>query len=114
MADYPSQQAMSEGVSNTANSVKDNIQSTMNDFSSKNVMNAGNDFLAANSMVAKFMFIVLVLIIFLILLNLGIYFVYWITSPSKSPYLFKGMISGNQYFPPISQDPAGKNAGQAD
>lgn len=110
MSDYANTQAMSEGVSNTANAVKENIQSSMDDFSSKNVMNAGNEFLAANSMVAKFMFIVLVLIVFLILLNLGIYFVYWVTSPTKSPYLFNGMISGSQYFPPISQNPAGKNS----
>jgi len=106
----PSKEAVAEGVSNAANSVKESLQSTMNDFSSKNAMNAGSDFLAANSMIAKFLFIVLVLIVFLGLLNIGMYFVYWVTSPTKSPYIIKGMLNGTKYYPPVSQDPASKNA----
>ena len=105
----PSKEAVAEGISNAANSAKENLQSTMNDFSSKNVMNAGSDFLAANSMIAKFMFIVLVLIVFLILLNLGMYLVYWLTSPNRSPYIIKGMLAGTAYYPPVSQDPGGSN-----
>jgi hypothetical protein len=105
----PSKEAVAEGISNAANSAKENLQSTMNDFSSKNVMNAGSDFLAANSMIAKFMFIVLVLIVFLILLNVGMYLVYWFTTPNTSPYIIKGMLTGTSYYPPVSQDPGGSN-----
>jgi hypothetical protein len=105
----PSKEAVAEGVSNAASSVKDSIQSTMDDFSSKNAMNAGSEFLAANSMIAKFMFIVLVVIVFLFLLNIGMYFVYWVTGPTKSPYIIKGMLNGTKYHPPVSQDPASKN-----
>lgn len=105
----PSKEAVAEGISNAANSAKESLQSTMNDFSSKNVMNAGSEFLAANSMIAKFMFIVLVVIVFLILLNLGMYFVYWVTSPNRSPYIINGMLTGTSYYPPVSQDPGGSN-----
>jgi hypothetical protein len=104
----PSKEAVAEGVSNTANSVKESLQSTMNDFSSKNVMNAGSEFLAANSMIAKFMFIVLVVIVFLFLLNVGMFFLYWVTGPNRSPYVIKGMLNGTKYYPPVSQDPSNK------
>jgi hypothetical protein len=101
----PDTAQVSEGVSNAANSIKESMGSTMDDFSSKNVMNASNEFLASNSMIAKFMFIVLVLIVFLILLNLGMYLVYYLTNPNTSPYIFTGMKSGTEYSAPVSQDP---------
>jgi hypothetical protein len=55
------------------------------------------------------MFIVLVVIVFLFLLNIGMYFVYWVTGPTKSPYIIKGMLNGTKYHPPVSQDPSNKN-----
>jgi hypothetical protein len=64
----PSGENIQQGISNAASNVKESVSSTMNDFSSKSVMNASKEFLESNGMVAKFAFIVMVLIIFVILL----------------------------------------------
>jgi hypothetical protein len=77
----------------------------MDDFSSKNVMNASSEFLSANSMIAKFMFIVLVLIVFMFLLNIGMLLVYYFASPTTTPYLVHGLRSGTAEKI-VSQDPA--------
>jgi hypothetical protein len=81
----------------------------MNDFSSKNVMNASKEFLESNGMIAKFAFIILVVIIFAVLLNLGMWVVSSIMEPSKSPYIINGLINGQQPMM-VSQDPSNKKA----
>jgi len=86
-------------------SVKTTINDTMNDFSSKSVMNASNEFLAANTILAKFLFILLVLIVFMAVLNLGLAFVYYFTSPSTTPYLIYGLLPGSQTTV-VSQNPS--------
>ena len=61
------QQNLSEGVatvSNNISSVKETVGNTLNEFSSKDVMNASTEFLESNSIIAKFAFLVLVIIIF--------------------------------------------------
>jgi hypothetical protein len=66
------QQNLSEGVatvSNNIDSVKQNIGNTLNEFSSKNIVNASTDFLESNSIIAKFAFLVLVIIIFMFILQ---------------------------------------------
>jgi hypothetical protein len=87
-------------ASNTVNTVKDSL----NSFSSTNYINAGREFLESNSMIAKFVFIIFIVIVFVILFNLGIYLITWFSQSSLSPYLIKGLINGNQ-FKHISQDP---------
>jgi len=76
-------------------SVKENIGNTLNEFSSKESVNASNDFLNSNSIIAKFAFIILILILFVFLFNLGISLILYFTSPSKSPYIVKGLIPGS-------------------
>ena len=104
----PSGEDVAEGVKNTSDSVKDTFKSTMDDFSSKSIMNASTEFLQSNSMIAKFMFILLVLIVFMVLLQLGFAFVYYMTQPNTSPFLVSGMLPGN-YAQTITQDPASGN-----
>jgi hypothetical protein len=57
-------------VTDTINSVKENVSNTLNEFSSKSVVNASSDFLQSNSIIARFAFIILVLIGFMFLLYL--------------------------------------------
>ena len=59
---------INQGIS----SIKENVDNTLNDFSSKGVVNASNEFLNSNSIIAKFAFIILILILFVFLFNLGI------------------------------------------
>ena len=105
----PSTESIQQGISNAASSVKSTVAGTMQDFSSKNLMNASNEFLESNSMVAKFAFIILVLIVFVVLLNLGMWAVSLFMEPSRSPYIINGLISGQQPMT-ISQDPSNKKA----
>jgi hypothetical protein len=101
------QQNLSEGiqtVSSNIESVKQNIGNTLNEFSSKNVVDASTDFLESNSLIAKFAFLVLVLIVFMFLLNLGIMLIGYFTQPSNNPYIVKGTINGNEAAT-ISQNP---------
>jgi Concanavalin A-like lectin/glucanases superfamily len=98
-------ESIGQGISGAADSVKSAVSSTMNDFSSSNVMNASNEFLSANGIIAKFMFIVLVLIVFMFLLNVGMALVYYFASPTTTPYLVHGMRSGTAEKI-VSQDPA--------
>jgi hypothetical protein len=107
----PGKEDLTSGVQSTvANaqsgvaSAKESIAQTLNDFSSKNVMNASSEFLNANSLIAKFLFLVLLLIVFLILLRIGTSIVSFFLSPSKQPYLAKGTTSGNANLTVI-QDP---------
>lgn len=98
-----------QGISNAAASMKDSVAGTMNDFSSKNVMNASNEFLESNGMVAKFAFIILVVIVFVIILNLGMWALSAFLEPSRSPYIINGLINGQQPIM-VSQDPSNKKA----
>jgi hypothetical protein len=68
-------------------------------------MQGSKDFLASNSLVAKFAFLLLVLIIFVMLLRFGVQILNMIFSPSGSPHLLNGMIDAKHYKV-IQQDPS--------
>ena len=93
-------QNVSSGVAN----IQSSINNTLNEFSSKSVVGASQEFLNSNSIIAKFVFIILVLIVFMFLANLGIMLIGYFTQPSKTPYLVSGMVDGNSALV-ISQDP---------
>lgn len=67
-------------------------------------LDGSNEFLNSNSMVAKFAFIIFVLIFFVIILRSGISFISWLLTPSPNPFLLKGMIDAKQMMQ-IPQDP---------
>lgn len=84
-----------------------NVQSNMDDFS-KSAATATSDsgFLDANGLIAKFAFLVLAIIVFLVALNLGIRLIYYFMNPQSSyVYLIKGMKDGTRGTT-ISQDPS--------
>jgi hypothetical protein len=68
-----------------------------------------NEFLASNSLVAKFAFLLLVVFAFVILLNVGISILARFLQPTDSPHLIDGMVDAKQLivFP---QDPADSSA----
>jgi hypothetical protein len=95
------------GIQNAAASVtaaKESLQNSLKDFSSQNAVNAGKDFLASNSIIAKFVFLILVVIAFLILMRFGIFLINYFTSAVKNPYVIKGLLPGNSNIV-ITQDP---------
>jgi hypothetical protein len=97
--------AASDRISDASESVKSSIDG----FSDRGVLGAGNDFLESNTIVAKFAFIIMVLIAFLFLLNLGVLLIGYFTQPKKNPYLISGtMNAANEVI--VYQDPNNTNA----
>ena len=65
-------------------------------FQSNKYLSGTKDFLSSNSLLAKFAFLLLVIIVFVILLQAGIYFLTWLFSPNQDPVLLKCMLPGKQ------------------
>jgi len=66
-------------------------------------------FLESNSLVAKFSFLVMVLIVFIFLFNLGVKLIGYFTKAASSPFLINGTMNGSTEVI-IPQDPKNKNA----
>ena len=94
-------------VENIVNNVKTNVTNKLDEFGPKKntIFKYGSDYMNSNSIVAKFAFVILVFIIFLILCNLGTTLIGYFTQPSKSPYIINGMLDGTNALV-ISQDPS--------
>jgi hypothetical protein len=108
----PTREDLTAGVNNTLANVqgsvgdlKNNVNSTLGEFSSANAMNASSEFLNSNSIIAKFGFLLLVLIAFLGLMRVGMLIIAFIFTPAKQPYLVKGLLRGSVPVT-IKQDPA--------
>jgi hypothetical protein len=78
-------------------------------FSSNQYVSGGKEFLQSNSIVAKFAFLIMVLIVFFILLRLGTALLTRIFRQSPNPILLNGMIKSNQMMI-IPQDPSIKGS----
>lgn len=89
-------------VTDTISSIKKSLTDTFNKFSSESDGNPQYSF--SNTIVAKFAFLILVIIVFMFFINLGIMLIAYFTSPSSNPYVIKGMMDGN-YSVIIPQDP---------
>jgi len=97
-----------ENISNSINEAKAGLNNAVGDFSSKSAVNASSEFLESNTIVAKFAFIIIVLIGFMLLFRLGVIIMSYFLSPSGSPYLVKGQIDGNEAIE-ITQDSRSSN-----
>lgn len=97
-----------ENISNSIADAKTGLNNAVGDFSSKNAVDASSEFLESNTIVAKFAFIIVVLIAFMLLFRLGTIVLSYFLSPSGSPYLVKGQIDGNEDIE-ITQDSRTRN-----
>jgi len=94
--------SMEQGISSGVQSV----QSSLQQFGSQSATSITNaDFLDTNSIIAKTVFILLVVVVFMILLRVFIYLIAYFMSPNPNPYLVKGMLPGNDPIH-ISRDPS--------
>jgi hypothetical protein len=105
----------SQTVSNIGQSLAQNVgtaqaslNQTMSSFSNSAAVGAGSEFLQSNSLVAKFAFIIFVLIAFMFLFSLGSGLLGMMFSPSKTPKLVNGYRSGGS-SKTIGQDPNSSN-----
>jgi len=95
-----------QAVGDSYEQAKGNLTNKFDEFSTEAAVGVGatTGFLYSNTIIAKFAFIILVLIVFLFLMNLGISLIHYFTKPSGSPYLIDGMIDGTNSMI-IPQDP---------
>lgn len=93
-----------ENITSQITNVGATLGKTMDEFSSTSVADASTDFLEANTLIAKFAFVIIVLIGFLFIMRIGMIVLSYIFSPNKSPYLVKGVMNGNS-AKQIKQDP---------
>ncbi len=96
--------SMVANVGDSVSGMKEGLNDAVSEFSSSGIADVGSAFLDTNSMVAKFVFLIVVLIAFFLLMNLGIYFISLFTTVDKSPYIFKGMYATTKKVH-IKQDP---------
>lgn len=85
-------------------SITNSFSNTINDMKSKDLSTATDEFVNSNTLVTKFVFIILVMIGFLILMNLGISLLLYFMLGDRNPYLVKGLINGNSQKT-VFQDP---------
>jgi Concanavalin A-like lectin/glucanases superfamily len=98
-------------LANTATSIKENVTNSLDQFSSKAAVDptADQGFLNSNSIIAKFVFLVLVLIAFLFLVRLGIIAIAYFLQPPPAPYVILGTNPGNNAVT-VNQDPSDPNS----
>lgn len=81
----------------------------LREFSSNQYVQGSKNFLQSNSIVAKFAFLILVLILFMMLLSLGSFILTKVFSKDHNPILIDGMINSRQMMI-IPQNPSKKGA----
>ena len=65
-------------------------------FSASEGQAKAKEFFSSNSIVAKFAFLIFIIMMFILLLRLGTSLIAWFLEPKQNPIVVKGMVSGNQ------------------
>lgn len=100
------QAGVSDAISNAGNRITSGLSSLT---SNADLGAASSEFINSNSIISKFVFLLLVLIIFIMLMNLGVYIISYFLRPDMSPYVIKGLINGNTQVR-VPQDPKNSNS----
>jgi hypothetical protein len=103
--------SVGESFGNTISDLKGNVNSSVSAFSEKAEAGVGasSEFLQSNTIFAKFAFLLLAIILFVVLSSLGIMLITYFLSAPSNPYIIKGMIDGND-GKIIAQDPKNKQS----
>lgn len=90
--------------------IQANLDNTINDFSSADQVNTNNtSFLNSNGLIAKVVFLIMVVIVFIVLFYVITKMIGYFLSPSLNPLLINGQIEGTNSVV-ISQNPADSSA----
>jgi hypothetical protein len=81
-----------ESATTAYNGAKESVSNTLDEFSSKNVINASSGFLNSNGIIAKFLFLILVLFGFVFFFYLGMQIIGFFTGSASSVYVISGLI----------------------
>ena len=96
---------------NSVGNFKESFKTGLDDFSKKGPAGVGSDFMESNGLLAKFAFIIFVLIIFLFLFKVGVQALGYFMGPSKSPFIVYGKLDGTNAVT-IPQDPGNTSSVQ--
>ena len=96
-------------MSNIFGKVSEGSSGFIQPFSSTTYLDGGRDFLNSNSIVAKFSFLILILIGFMFIIRLSVSFMSWGFMPSYTPVLINGMVEAKQMLT-FPQDPTVKGS----
>jgi len=99
--------SLANNVSENVNSASNYVKESLSSFNDSDLVGSTGTFLESNTLIAKFAFLVIVLIVFMILLNLGVKLVGFFMKPKNDPKLINGTMNGSNEVT-IYQDP--KNA----
>jgi len=86
-----------ENIGTALNSAKESVNTAVSGFGQQvnDGATASQSFLESNTIIAKFAFIIFVIIFFIIFLLLGIQLIQYFISPPSNPYIIYGMSDGN-------------------
>lgn len=84
--------------------ISDGAKNALDKFSSNKYVSGTTEFVNSNSIVAKFAFLLLVIVMFLLLLRLGASIITWAMAPDPNPILLKGLVDGTTAYE-FAQDP---------
>lgn len=101
---------VSQGIGQGLDTAKTNIDQAVNNFSSNDSVQATSSFLNANTIIAKFAFLILVVVGFLFLFNLGIQLIGYFMKNNENPILINGKINPQDGAVIISQNPQVKGS----
>ena len=96
--------SVSADLGASAGAAAGGLTNQFNKFKSNKYVAGASDFLMSNSLVAKFCFFILIVLLFVFALRIGNKMLSWLFAPSQNPYLISGMKSGKKYKK-IIQDP---------
>jgi len=95
-----------ENVGTSISNLKSSVNTNFSKFSNQADAGVGASvqYLQSNTIVAKFVFLILVIVAFLFLLNLGIALIQYFLTPANNIYVVNGLVSG-QLAKTFPQDP---------
>lgn len=91
-------------IGSALGSARNNLESGINAFRNNKLVSGATEFLQSNSLVAKFCFLIVIVLVFISLLRLGTQLLNYIFGAKPDPFLFPGLRSGRK-AKVIGQDP---------
>ena len=96
-------------ISDNVSAASDQVSKSVDGFGDASIVDASTSFLESNTLIAKFAFLLFVLIAFMFLLNLGVMIIGYFTKPKTNPMLVSGTLNGASSLI-ISQNPKNSNS----
>ena len=96
---------LGSGIGNAQKSVAQGFAK----FRNNRLVSGATNFLYSNSLVAKVVFLILIVLLFVFLLRIGIQIANWLFTPSKTPFLLFSLKSAKKGLT-ISQDPRDRDS----